>query len=994
MPLQTQPIDIIFNGGLDTKSQEALVSSGSLLKAENATRLKTGEFRKRKGFKTIGDRTFATPNVVLSYRDELISVASNKLRSYDSGNNGWVDKDDLVIATTDINTVFSNPSQNQDRAAATVVGRLTLFTWVDSTLIRYSIKDNTTQTDLVVNQSTGLTCASGEAYRVEALGNNFYIVAGGSGNNLDTFKIQSAAGFKTSTSTVLTDFDNTNKVFDTVVVGNNLYISYRESTGGNIRTATLNTSLAITNVQDITDTPTNLGVYAYTGDSGVRYAIAWVDGFDEVKAAIYNENLLIIQPTTSLDTAQNNVNKLVIHENPTNPDEVTVYWNRYDSSTPSNTLIRQNTLDSSTAGTASDFLRSVDIYSKAVVYAGRAYILVKHESTLQSTFFLAQTSTGNIVAKAAQATAAPIDTSRFTSPIRALSDTMFSVALDVQGRLQSGDNTLFTLSEISSVDFEFDLNDAYNNVEAGGLLYIAGGVLHHYDGRFVTESGFHLFPETISKASSTATGGALDDGTRQYVAVYTWYDNVGNRHQSAPSAAISVTLAAGTSTQISTITVPTLRLTRKQGSRGVVQLDLYRTEDAGSIFYKITSLANIVVNDTTVDSVDILDSTSDADLISNEILYTEGGVLDNIAPPPCKRLEVYDDRLFLAGLPNDTTVQYSKVIKDGDGPAFNEALFTKVPGKAEEVTALKTLDNNLLIFRDDLIHVLSGQGPTDTGVDDGFTRPELLASDTGAVDSRSVVLGSSGVYFKSRKGLYLVTRNLEVQYIGSPAEQFNSNMVTSAVLTADTNEIRFTTDDSTVIAHNYYFGDWTTYEGLSIKSSTIWNNSHVVMYTDGRVAQEYAGYRDAGAFYNMKLQTGWLKLSNIAGFQRIKRMVLYGTYQSDHQLNIKVFTDYSDTVRQTVTFKPTDVLSRQVKLGDVSPFGAETPFGGRKDNDLYMFEVHIKSQKCHSIRFEISDEINPGVDPQNDGEAVRLVGFTLLAGVKTGVAKNRTGRKT
>ena len=89
--------------------------------------------------------------------------------------------------------------------------------------------------------------------------------------------------------------------------------------------------------------------------------------------------------------------------------------------------------------------------------------------------------------------------------------------------------------------------------------------------------------------------------------------------------------------QQQTIEVPTLRITDKDN----VDIELYRTEESGTVFYKVAS----VVNDKTVNNLSIVDnSVSNTDLISQEVLYTTGGELENIAAPPSSIIESFKSR--------------------------------------------------------------------------------------------------------------------------------------------------------------------------------------------------------------------------------------------------------------------------------------------------------------------------------------------------------------
>ena len=68
-----------------------------------------------------------------------------------------------------------------------------------------------------------------------------------------------------------------------------------------------------------------------------------------------------------------------------------------------------------------------------------------------------------------------------------------------------------------------------------------------------------------------------------------------------------VQVSANPETQTNTLEIPTLRLTDKEN----VVVELYRTENNGTIFYKVTDVASPTFNSKTVDTVTIVDTLSD-----------------------------------------------------------------------------------------------------------------------------------------------------------------------------------------------------------------------------------------------------------------------------------------------------------------------------------------------------------------------------------------------
>jgi hypothetical protein len=127
-----------------------------------------------------------------------------------------------------------------------------------------------------------------------------------------------------------------------------------------------------------------------------------------------------------------------------------------------------------------------------------------------------------------------------------------------------------------------------------------------------------------------------------YIAVYKWVDNKGNIHQSAPS--IPIHLAAARipgSFHGAQIVVPTLQLTEKIGNP--VQIDIYRWSTTQQVYYRVTNDSTPFLNNPATPYVVFTDSLiNDNQIVGNPILYTTGGVLENIAPPSSNIAAIYD----------------------------------------------------------------------------------------------------------------------------------------------------------------------------------------------------------------------------------------------------------------------------------------------------------------------------------------------------------------
>src|SRR5208283_5242873 len=88
-------------------------------------------------------------------------------------------------------------------------------------------------------------------------------------------------------------------------------------------------------------------------------------------------------------------------------------------------------------------------------------------------------------------------------------------------------------------------------------------------------------------------------------------------------------------------------------------------------------------------------------------------------------------------------------------------------GSTGPITALAPMDGNLVIFKKNAIYYINGTGPDNTGANSQYSQPLFISSTVGCINTNSIVFTDSGLIFQSDKGLWLLGRNLSVQYIGA-----------------------------------------------------------------------------------------------------------------------------------------------------------------------------------------------------------------------------------
>lgn len=454
---------------------------------------------------------------------------------------------------------------------------------------------------------------------------------------------------------------------------------------------------------------------------------------------------------------------------------------------------------------------------------------------------------------------------------------------------------------------------------------------------------------------------------------------------SATATAAGITVST-IYTNKNTLAIPTLRVTAKQDTRAPVVLAVYRTQANSTVFYRVSSISSPTVNSTTADTVTFNDTTPDLYLSANELLYTTGGIIENIPAPACALITNYKSRLVV--IPSETENEYwiSKQVIAGDPVAFTDSFVKQVNPYDGKITAAAEMDDKLILFKKNSAMFTAGDGPNDTGQQDDLATPQLITTDAGCSEARSVVITPRGLMFKSTKGIYLLDRSLQVSYIGADVEEFNDLAITSAQLIPNTNQVRFTTADGTALVYDYLFNQWSVFTNHYVVDSTVFGERFTYLDPDGYVYQETPGeFLDGEQPIRIGVKTSWLQFGGLQGFQRVYQAMILGEYNSLHKLIVTVAYDFDPNPTQQ-TYINAGALLQPAVYGASSPYGEEETYGG--DFPLYQFRLDLDRQKCQAVQIGLEE-----VPLVEYGEGLSLSGLTFLAGIKQGLYKIPAARQ-
>lgn len=1043
MPLQKDTLNISFAKGLETKTDEWQTPVDNFQELENQVFNKVGRLTKRDGFQRLPALPSDSSTHLTTFNDNLTAVGDS-IYAYNDNSGSWVSKGSIQpMELETIPLIRNNLNQIQCDAAVSDSGLVcSVYSQKNdsTTTYYYAIADVRTGQNIIA--PTAIPVSSGTVTgspRVFVLG-NFFIVAF---TNVITAvsHLQYIAISLTNPSSVTANADiassyiaTTTLSWDAYTVENKLFFAYNTTSGGQAVKITYLTAASaasggapVAAVTYSTYKATHMTVTADTTNSSSPKI--WVNfyradtqlGFVVVVDQNLNE-VLAPTATITVDTvnniasaAQNGVCYLF--------SEVSNFYS-YDANIPSNYVNKYSITQAGVVSSPVVSARGIGLASKAFIVNEVVFYLSEYLSQYQPTYFLINGSTSDednpvTVSKFAYQNGTTVDISSSTlgylplglPAVSVLDDNVCYVPYlfkDLISAVNKGTD-LATGTQTAGVYSQTGINLAtltigtqnIDSAEIGNDLLITGGFLWMYDGYLPVEQNFFLYPDSV-EATWSATGGSIvakPDGSTNtdayyYQVTYEWTDNQGNAYRSAPSIPIAVTTSGSGSSGSIDLDIPTLRLTYKIDSP--VKIVIYRWSVGQQTYYQVTSLTAPLLNDTTADSVSYTDTLADATIIGNNILYTTGGVLENVSGPASNIFTLFDNRFWMVDAEDRNLLWYSKQVIEATPVEMSNLLTYFVAptqgaqGSTGPITAIAPMDDKLVVFKSNSIYYINGTGPDNTGANSQYSQPIFVASTVGCDDQKSIKLEPGGLQFQSEKGIWKLGRDLSTSYIGAPVEAFNSSIVQSAVSVPETNQLRFTLNTGEQLMYDYYVGQWGTFVGAPAISSCIFNGTHTLLSDNGMVYQEMPGsYLDGSSPVLLKLKTSWINLAGLQGYQRAYFFYLLGKYLTPHKLLVSVAYDYNPSPIQSSLISPTNYSGvyggPNPNPGDgtdsADPYGQGNPYGG--ETNVEQWRVFLKKQRCESIQITVEEVYDPSFGVAA-GAGLTLSGINLVYSYKKG----------
>lgn len=809
----------------------------------------------------VGGGTITDPRRVVAYGDELVLFTASRVYSWSDRDQGWVLKDTHMATVVAETPVFVR-TEEQARSERAELGGVVVYAWVNigaATQVRVAALDAETGAVLLSPKAMG---ASGSTRpRMVTLSTRILLLYESGGdlvaNSIDPAALGASTGAGTTIAAAAV-FNGNYDVCRSVQNPANALVAYRRDTTTSysvVRVPEVVAGSTTTTIARTCDGP----IAVSAAPSGDRMAVvrgdgAAVDGdlLVESTFADVSINLVVGAVTTPI-----NISAAFRSVQDSGAFRCYAFWSQTEGTgAPFET--RFNFMDTAGAvGASAVFCGSEAPVSRAFDHGGQVFVWLAFaqfgsadasgfRAQLQNTYFLRRDDR-LLVAKAAMHRAGGHTAiAGQLATVQDLGNGRFAWCGEERRIIPlGGDHTGYSDRGPLDIAIEFDRDEARRAVRLGETLYIAGGQILQYDGEGLAEVGFHVYPCRLNGLSTGV--GTVDVGTHALKQTFQWDNAKGERERSTTATVEVITSPGGQDIQVvMSFLWASLKQTGTLGNRAPASLGLWRTLTNPSLDAPFFLASSQDPADTAGDNCYIpntpltgggviayVDSLTDADLAVREASDENDGVLEHIVPPGASVIAATQDRLFLAGIPNNPNlIAYSRLRGAAEIASFHEGNAIELPPEGGAVTALAFLNETLVAFCESAVFALPNDGFDNVGRGDNYGPGRIIASDIGAESQEAVAFTPMGLVFKSRKGWFVMADWGAPRYVGGAVAEFDDEPVQSIVVVESQHQVRILTDQRMLVwdyVVNQGRGEWAEWPIGTGLGATLWQGQHVVL---------------------------------------------------------------------------------------------------------------------------------------------------------------------
>ncbi len=390
-------------------------------------------------------------------------------------------------------------------------------------------------------------------------------------------------------------------------------------------------------------------------------------------------------------------------------------------------------------------------------------------------------------------------------------------------------------------------------------------------------------------------GWALTGG---YLYVVTYYRSGNYPVESNPSPESTIVYPDGEKLDLSSIPIsPDPKCDTRR---------IYRTTAGGSTFYWLDDIDD---NTTTTYEDDINDDTL---LGGDEVSYDRG------VPPLGKYMEVWDNRLWIAGVEEHPNFLYRT--NTGTSEEMASTNFIQVRARESAViTQIKAFGDRLYVFKAESMHRVSKMGAT-------YYEVEKMPQDIGTDSPWSVAVCDKFMLWKSQYGIEVFNGNscyrgqdipLVSDLVETTMATINDQALEKIVGSHNFQDGEYwlaiptgsETEPDKVVGVNYLRRSLFIYsfpEKLTFLMSTKTKADGLLFLTgtsEGNIYIQSSGYNDDGTNISASWRTGWINVSGEReAWNILRRLFLKYALPENKTLTVNIYADFNKTAVVALSF--------------------------------------------------------------------------------------------
>lgn len=522
--------------------------------------------------------------------------------------------------------------------------------------------------------------------------------------------------------------------------------------------------------------------------------------------------------------------------------------------------------------------------------------------------------------------------------------------VSVQEQLQTSQGKTPYQAPVADV-IDLDFLHPLSVTVQGKSAFIAGAQVWEYDGRRLTEAGFHLAPE-VDMVSDTGT--ALATPLTYRVELF----DVSEKGEQTRSASIpykTKTEVLAGQTDLSTIWVgPSWR-------RGSAVLTFQSLNSAVYLESSRDPTKSPAFGATFAAHAYGMPATYRPGAVSGDEEIHPSSTIGYLQPnsfPACELIATGNNRLWLAGgqVPIGS-VTTSMLYQPGFAAGWNDYNTQHIEGLADPVVDFAFLQDSAFVFKTNNVYLVNSDGPDNFGQGPQWPPPRQL-SVGGTPFRNSAVSTPEGVMFVSNAGAKLINYAGGMSPIGDADPELFKGKIVAAVNFASKDQVRWYKSNGDAVVFDYREGRFSTWTGLECRTAFVANERAYLVRLGGYLWREAYGteevWQDDTTSIEMLIRTAWNPMgTGEIGYGRCRRIAWTGEFRGDHNVRMRTFYNESAVHEDEYVLNWATQGALATSWGsDFWGFGA---WGGASEDKIWRWAWRPSRNKCSVIMFELSD---------------------------------------